>query len=188
MKPVPLVLLGFILGCSSPPPEADQASRSEDRMTWWRDAHFGMFVHWGLYSMLGGEWEGFDYGREMDDASAEWIMLSADIPKGDHPALSLQFNPTKFDASKWISVAKQAGMKYFIITSKHHDSFRFFDTGHSEYDVIDNSPFKRDIIRELADECARQGIVFGVYYSHNKDWGITASNAAPIPIPQRLST
>jgi len=139
-------------------------------MTWWREARFGMFVHWGLYSMLGGEWEGFDYGKEMEGASAEWIMLQADIPTDDYAALAERFNPTKFDAAKWVAIAKDAGMKYFVITSKHHDGFSLFDTELSDYDIIERSPFKRDVIKELADECARQGIRFGVYYSHSKDW------------------
>ena len=163
------LLLGAVLvGCPRPPPPPE--AEPPHRMTWWREARFGMFIHWGLYSTLGGEWEGFDYGKEMEGASAEWIMLAADIPTDDYAALANRFNPTKFDASKWVGIAKDAGMKYFVITSKHHDGFSLFDTELSDYDIIDRSPFKRDVIKELADECARQGIRFGVYYSHSKDW------------------
>ena len=91
----------------------------DERMGWWREARFGMFIHWGLYSVLGGEWQGFDYGKEMGGASAEWIMLSAKIPRDDYAALAKQFNPVRFDARAWVGLAKSAGMKYMVITAKH---------------------------------------------------------------------
>ncbi len=140
-------------------------------MEWWRDARYGMFIHWGLYSIAGGEWKNVDYGKEQGGASAEWLMKSAKISKEEYRAtLAPQFNPTEFDAAKWVSVAKEAGMKYMVITSKHHDGFALFDTEATDYDVMDAAPFKRDIIKELSDECAKQGLRFGVYYSQTKDW------------------
>jgi len=139
-------------------------------MEWWRDARYGMFIHWGLYSVLGGEWEGRDYGKEMGDASAEWIMNRAKIPREEYAKLADQFNPNQFNAAEWVSAAKDAGMKYMVITAKHHEGFSLFDTEYGSYDIMEASPFKRDIIKELADECAKQDLRFGVYYSHQIDW------------------
>ncbi|MDQ8183495.1 alpha-L-fucosidase [Pelagicoccus sp. SDUM812005] len=147
------------------------APKDDSHMEWWRDARYGMFIHWGLYSIAGGEWKGKDYGKEQGGASAEWLMKSADISKEEYRAtLTPQFNPTSFDAEEWVSVAKEAGMKYVVITSKHHDGFALFDTEATDYDVMDATPFKRDIIKELSEECAKQGLRFGVYYSQTKDW------------------
>jgi alpha-L-fucosidase len=142
----------------------------DERMAWWREARFGMFIHWGLYSELGGEWKGFDYGKEMGGASAEWIMLSAGIPRDEYAALAAKFNPVKFDAHAWVSLAKQAGMKYLVITAKHHDGFSMFGSKMTKFNIVDATPFHRDVVRELADECRRQGLRFGVYYSHSRDW------------------
>ena len=143
---------------------------SQGRMDWWKEAKFGMFIHWGLYSIPGGEWHGVDYGKEMGDASAEWIMHQADIPREKYAGLTRRFNPLKFDANEWVSLAKNAGMKYMVITAKHHDGFSMFDTDMTEYDVIDATPFNKDVVRELAEECRKQGLKFGVYYSHSRDW------------------
>jgi len=130
-----------------------------------------MFIHWGLYSVAGGEWEGKDYGKEQGGASAEWLMNSVPIPgKVYRETLAPKFNPTDFDAKKWVKIAKDGGMKYMVITSKHHDGFSLFDSKVSDYDVMDATPFKRDIIKELSEECAKEGIKFGVYYSQFKDW------------------
>ncbi len=150
---------------------AFSAAKNDSHMEWWRDARFGMFIHWGLYSVQGGEWKGIDYGKEQGGASAEWLMNSAKIPKEEYRnTLAPQFNPTKFDAAKWVSTARKAGMKYMVITSKHHEGFCLFDTDATDYNVMDATPFKRDIIKELSKECAKQGIKFGVYYSQSKDW------------------
>jgi len=142
----------------------------DDRMQWWREARFGMFVHWGLSSVLGGEWQGKNYGKEVGGASAEWIMLRARIPKEEYAKLAGQFNPHQFDAKQWVALAKAAGMKYLVITAKHHDGFCMFESEHTDYDIMDATPLKRDVIKELADECQRQGIRFGVYYSQRQDW------------------
>ena len=149
--------------------EKDPVSQDE-RMGWWRDARFGMFIHWGLYSVLGGEWKGVDHGKECGGASAEWIMKKGKVPRQEYRKLSEQFNPVKFDAKEWVSLAVDAGMKYMVITAKHHDGFCLFDTEHTDYNIVDATPFKRDVIKELADECAKQGLKFGVYYSQFQDW------------------
>jgi len=149
---------------------SENSLSQDERMGWWREARFGMFIHWGLYSIPGGEWKGTDYGKECGGASAEWIMNRAGIPKEEYRKLAKQFNPVRFNAAEWVSLAKDAGMKYMVITSKHHDGFCLFDTDYTDYNVMDASPFKRDIIRELSDECKKQGIRFGVYYSQSKDW------------------
>ncbi|MEI6892641.1 MAG: alpha-L-fucosidase, partial [Pontiella sp.] len=147
------------------------ATADDSHMEWWRDARYGMFIHWGLYSVAGGEWKGKDYGKEQGGASAEWLMNSAKISGKEYrETLAPKFNPTKFDAAKWVSIAKDSGMKYMVITSKHHDGFCLFDTEATDYNVMDASPFKRDIIKELSEECAKQGIKFGIYYSQFKDW------------------
>ncbi|MGJ8649404.1 MAG: alpha-L-fucosidase [Opitutaceae bacterium] len=154
---------------TSTPTFAD--SIDDSHMEWWREARYGMFIHWGLYTVAGGEWKGKDYGKEQGGASAEWLMNSAKIHGKEYRnALAPQFNPTDFDAKEWVSLAKESGMKYIVITSKHHDGFCLFDTDATDYNVMDATPFKRDIIKELADECAKQDIKFGVYYSQFKDW------------------
>jgi alpha-L-fucosidase len=147
-----------------------QQTAQDQRMQWWREARFGMFIHWGLYSALGGEWEGLDYGKEMGGGSAEHIYYRTRITRDQYKALATQFNPVKFNAAEWVRIAKDAGMKYIVITSKHHDGFSMYGTKASPYNIVDATPFKRDVIAELAAECRKQGIHFGVYYSHSVDW------------------
>jgi alpha-L-fucosidase len=169
IRKISFCALFALLTLTLSPSFADQTDDSH--MKWWRDARYGMFIHWGLYSIPGGEWKGKDYGKESGGASAEWLMNSAKISGKEYRnTLAPQFNPTEFDAEKWVSIAKDAGMKYIVITSKHHDGFCLFDTDATDYNVMDATPFKRDIIKELADECAKQDMKFGVYYSQFKDW------------------
>lgn len=171
MKEFLFIVLGASAILSASALAADENTvTQDDRLKWWREARFGMFIHWGLYSVPGGEWKGADYGKECGGASAEWLMHQAKIPRLEYATLAEKFNPVKFSAQEWVSAAKAAGMRYMVITSKHHDGFCLFDTEHTDYNVMDASPFKRDIIKELADECAKQGIRFGVYYSQNQDW------------------
>jgi alpha-L-fucosidase len=141
------------------------------RMQWWDEARFGLFIHWGLYAVGGGEWNGVDYGKEQGGPSAEWLMLQAALDAQTYgDALAPQFNPTSFDAAKWVSQALDAGMKFMVITAKHHDGFSMYDSGFTDYDIIEATPFTRDPIKELAQECKKQGLHFGVYYSHRIDW------------------
>lgn len=140
-------------------------ARREARLAWWRDARFGMFIHWGLYSLPAGEWKGRQY-----PGIGEWIMFKARIPIAEYEALARQFNPVKFDADAWAQLAADAGMKYLVITSKHHDGFAMFGSRVDRFNIVDATPFRRDPIKELAAACARRGIRFGVYYSQAQDW------------------
>ena len=130
------------------------------RMKWWREARFGMFIHWGLYAVPAGEYNG-----QRSKRIGEWIMDWANIPRAEYEKFASKFNPVKFDAREWVRIAKDAGMKYIVITSKHHDWFSMFDSRVSKYDIVDSTPYRKDIIRALADESKRQGLKFCFYYS-----------------------
>ncbi|WP_446050951.1 alpha-L-fucosidase [Zobellia laminariae] len=132
----------------------------DERMEWWRDAKFGMFIHWGVYSIPGGERNG-----EVCGGGAEWIMDKLDYTIEEYEKLPPVFDPVKFDADEWVAMAKDAGMKYIVITSKHHDGFGLWDSKVSDYDIMDSSPFKRDVIKELSDACKKQDIIFCFYHS-----------------------
>lgn len=155
------------------PPHHQQSSielpfETEDeyhqRMQWWKDAKYGMFIHWGLYSYLAGEYKG-----EITPRIAEWIQNTLKIPLSEYRKIVDEFNPVKFDADAWASLAKAAGMKYVVLTSKHHDGFALFDSKVSNYDMM-STPYKKDIVKELKAACERQGLKFGLYYSHTIDW------------------
>ncbi len=130
-------------------------------MSWWRDARFGMFIHWGIYSVPAGVWK----GSRAKNFPAEWIMFEKQIPKKEYARLADRFNPVRFDAREWAGLAKNAGMKYMVITSKHHDGFCMYHSRQTSYNIVDGTPFKRDVIAELAEACAEAGIRFGLYYS-----------------------
>ena len=136
----------------------------QQRMAWFNDARLGMFIHWGLYAVPAGQWP----GRE-NKGRAEWIMIQEDISSPEYEKLAPQFNPVKFDAKAWVAVAKAAGMKYIVITAKHHDGFSMYDSKVSPYNIVATTPFKRDPLKELAAACKDAGIVFCVYYSI-ADW------------------
>ncbi len=130
------------------------------------DMKFGMFIHWGAYANLGGQWQ----GKEVKGVT-EWIMLKGRIPRDVYKTeVVAKFNPTKFDAQEWVRIAKDAGMKYIVITAKHHDGFALYDSGVSDFDIIDASPYKQDIIAELYQAAKKAGIRLGLYYSLGKDW------------------
>jgi hypothetical protein len=143
------------------------AAERDARLGWWREARFGMFVHWGVYSGLSGTWNGKAY-----HGYAEHIQRMAKIPIPVYrQEVAGKFNPQQFDAEAWISLAKQAGMGYFVITAKHHDGFAMFDSAVSDYNIVKATPFARDPMQELKAACKRQGLRFGFYYSHAFDWG-----------------
>lgn len=144
---------------------AESAGDHDARMAWWREAKFGLFVHWGLYAIPAGE-----YGGKTQPNSAEWIMNRARIPVAEYEKYAAQFNPTRFDAGRLVRLAKDTGMRYLVITAKHHDGFSLFASKASRYNVVEATPFGRDIIRELADACAQEGIRIGFYYSQAQDW------------------
>jgi alpha-L-fucosidase len=135
-----------------------------ERMEWWRNDKFGMFIHWGPYAVPAGVYD----GKEVEGIG-EWIMNKAQIPVDKYEEYSRQFNPVKFDADQWVKIAKDAGMKYIVITSKHHDGFALWDSEVSDYDVVDYSTFKRDILGELKEACDKYDIKLCFYYSI-MDW------------------
>ncbi|MHC4327998.1 MAG: alpha-L-fucosidase [Planctomycetota bacterium] len=150
---------------SSPDRSGGNAEVSRDeRMKWWREARFGMFIHWGLYAVPAGEWKG-----KRIKGIGEWIMERADIPVSEYEPLTKQFNPIKFNADQWVRIAKNAGMKYIVITSKHHDGFCLWDSKVTDYDIIDATPFGRDILKELSKACKKHGIRLCFYHSI-MDW------------------
>ena len=173
-----LTLPLLAIACSAMP--IDQRDRSPDpeslvptvaerdgRLGWWRDARFGMFVHWGVYSTLGGTWKG-----QPVKGYGEHIQRVLKIPIAEYrKEVAGSFNPTGFDADAWVRLAKQAGMGYFIITAKHHDGFAMFDSKVSDATVVKATPYAKDPMIALRDACRKQGLKFGFYYSHAFDWG-----------------
>ncbi len=145
--------------------DTETPAQRDARMAWWREARFGMFIHWGLYSIPAGTW----HGKQVPGIG-EWIMNRGSIPVADYKALASQFNPTAFSAHDIVSLAKAAGMKYIVITTKHHDGFAMFDSKADPFNIVAATPYHRDPIRELADECRKQGIKLGFYYSQDQDW------------------
>lgn len=135
------------------------------RVAWWRDARFGMFIHWGIYSLPGGEWKG-----KRVDGYAEHLMRKEKIPRAGYLELAHRFNPVKFDADKWVKAARQAGMRYLIITAKHHDGFAMYNSKVSDFNVVKQTAWKHDPMAYLSAACKKYGIKFGFYYSHAFDW------------------
>jgi alpha-L-fucosidase len=147
-----------------PPPLPAPASQDE-KMAWFREAKYGLFIHWGLYCIPAGEWKGRPVA-----GIGEWIMNRAQIPVAEYSQLAKQFDPVQFNAEAWVQMAQDAGMKYIVITSKHHDGFAMYHSLVTPYNIYDATPFHRDPIRELAGACARHGMKFGFYYSQSQDW------------------
>jgi len=137
----------------------------DKRMAWWREARFGMFIHWGLYAIPAGVWRG-----RCIPGIGEWIMYNARISVREYERLAEKFNPTKFDARRWVRIAKEAGMRYIVITAKHHDGFCMFDTKYTDYNIVRATPFRRDPLKELAEACKDEGVRLGFYYSQTLDW------------------
>jgi alpha-L-fucosidase len=140
---------------------------AQDKMAWFKEAKFGMFVHWGPYSVLAGEWKG---QQTQPGDEAEWIMQRFNIPVKDYREMARGFNPVKFDAAQFAKLAKAAGMKYLVLTAKHHDGFAMFRSQVSKYNIADWTPFGRDVVKELSEACRKEGVRFCVYYSHREDW------------------
>ena len=138
------------------------------RLAWWTDARFGMFIHWGLYAQWGSHYPGPD--GELLDGRSEHMMRHLQIPLAQYAQIAEVFNPTNFNADEWVRIAKDAGMKYLVITAKHHDGFALFNSPSSDYNVVKRTPWKRDPLQELAGACRREGLHFGIYYSLGRDW------------------
>jgi alpha-L-fucosidase len=153
-------------GDTNPDPYANETPAQRDaRMKWWREARFGMFIHWGVYSVPAGTYNGKQIA-----GIGEWIMNRGKIPMAEYQAYAKEFNPVKFNADEWVKTAKDAGMKYIVITSKHHDGFAMFDTQASQWGITHASPFGRDPLKELAAACKKYGLKLGFYYSQAQDW------------------
>ncbi len=158
----------FAGACSTSPPPPDESEiqkRTAEALKRFDDMKFGMFIHWGLYAIPAGEWKG-KYVRGI----GEWIMFREKIPVAEYEKLAEQFNPVKFSGDEWAQLAQDAGMRYMVITSKHHDGFAMFHSKASPYNIVDATPYGKDPMKELSAACARRGIAFGFYYSQDQDW------------------
>jgi alpha-L-fucosidase len=181
-----LLALGFLLPLPAAELSMDQmwgdtrvqpGLESSDRVALFRDGNYGMFIHFGLYSHLGGQWQGQTfYGI------GEWIMRQMKIPVAEYMALAKEFNPAEFDARAIAQLAKSAGMKWIIVGSKHHEGFAMFKSAHP-FNIVDATPFKRDPMKELAAACREAGLGFGFYYSHNQDWTAPGGSGGPTQNP-----
>lgn len=150
---------------TTPSADSESPAVKEKRLAWFRHDKFGLFIHWGLYSIPAGYWKG-----QRSPGIGEWIMNRMKIPVREYEQLAAQWYPVNFDADAWAQMAADAGMKYVVITSKHHDGFALFKSSASPYNAVDATPFKRDIVKELSEACAKRGLRFGVYYSQSQDW------------------
>lgn len=146
---------------------------ASNRVDWFKEAKFGLFIHWGLYSILEGSYNGHALPDKSfaqgDSWYAEWIQQRLEVPRDAYRELVKKFNPEKFDADTWIREARDAGMKYFVITAKHHDGFALWDSKVSAYDLGSTS-YRKDILGELVKACRKYGLKYGFYYSHCQDW------------------
>lgn len=161
MIPIILTVILFNMFTYSQDFTQESPEQKSQRMKWWSEAKFGLFIHWGLYAIPAGKWgDKNHYG--------EWIRHEAQIPLEEYEKLLDKFNPVEFNADEWVQLAKKAGMKYIVITSKHHDGFCLFDSKYTDWDVM-STPFKRDILKELSEACKKEGIRLCFYYSI-MDW------------------
>ena len=166
MKNLMFILLGTSIALlNACKPALKEETHPEHRLQWWDDAKFGMFIHWGVYAVPAGVYNG-----EQIEGIGEWIMLRAKIPVSEYKAFASQFNPVKYDPESWVKLAKEAGMKYIVITSKHHDGFALYDSKVTGWDIVDATPYGRDLLLPLADACKKEGIRLGFYYSQAQDW------------------
>jgi len=139
------------------------ANNGSDKLAWFQDAKFGMFIHWGVYSKIAGEWNG-------KTGYNEHVMLYAKIPIVEYEKVAKTLNPVDFNAEAWVRAAQNAGMKYIVITTKHHDGFAMYNSPSSSFNIVNITDFKRDPVKELADACRKLDVKFGVYYSLGRDW------------------
>lgn len=141
-----------------------QSASDAERMQWWKDAKFGMFIHWGLYAVPAGTYNG-----KQISGIGEWIMNRGKIPVSQYRAYAKQFNPVNYNPEAWVKMAKDAGMKYIVITSKHHDGFALFDSKVTDWDVM-ATPYAKDLLKPLVEACHKEGMKIGFYYSQAQDW------------------
>jgi len=148
-----------------------------DKMAWWREARFGMFIHWGVYAVYGNVYDGpnvegqtIHYDQRATGFPSEWIMYAAPIPRSVYREAAKKFDAKDYDPKEWVRIAKQAGMKYIVITAKHHDGFCLFETKHTDWNSTDASAAGRDLLKDLVEEAKAAGLKIGFYYSQNLDW------------------
>ncbi|MBP5486094.1 MAG: alpha-L-fucosidase [Bacteroidales bacterium] len=182
MKYLSAILLSaslMLASCNSTVPPQKEDTRSPQQILF-EDGNYAMFIHFGLYSKLEGVWKDKIYY-----GNAEWIMnrSQAAIPVEGYMAEAASFNPSAFDADAIVQLAKDAGMKYIIITAKHHEGFAMFDTAASDFDIVDATPLKRDLMAELAEACHREGLGIGFYYSQFQDWTAPGGGNGPATDP-----
>lgn len=144
---------------------------------WFKNAKYGLFIHFGLYSLLAGEYNG-----QKSSDYAEWIQSYFRISNKEMANIAKTFNPKEFNADEWVSFAKECGFKYIVFTAKHHDGFSMFDSKISEYNVVKHTPFKRDILKELADACKKADVKLGIYYSQDLDWHEENGGGYNVPV------
>jgi alpha-L-fucosidase len=150
---------------------ANETGESIDKTKWFREAGFGMFIHWGLYSIPAGVWKGDPVEDERYiNPYAEHIMMLNKIPLAEYAKLAETFNPTEFNADKIVSLAKNAGMKYLVYTTKHHEGFAMYNSKVSDYNIVKSTPYKKDPLKSLSEACKKEGIIIGLYYSLGRDW------------------
>ncbi len=152
---------------------ANAQTGNQGKMAWWKDAKFGMFIHWGVYSVPAGIYE----GKEVKGIG-EWIMKNGKIPTTTYKQYAKEFNPVNYNPEAWVKMAKDAGMKYIVITSKHHDGFALFDSKVTDWDIMDASPYGKDLLKPLVTACRKEGIKIGFYYSQSQDWNHSGGAAA----------
>lgn len=165
MKKLFIAIIALL--CSANISFSQTLNSKDERMEWWREARFGMFIHWGVYAQMAGVYKGHQQAR----GGAEWIMNRMKVPVGEYKAVAKKFNPTKYNPDEWVRMAKDAGMKYIIITAKHHDGFALFDSKASDWDIMDATPYGKDLLKPLAEACKKHGLKLGFYYSQAQDWG-----------------
>jgi len=159
MKKITIFFISMVMAISA------IAQSKTDKMDWWKDAKFGLFIHWGVYAVPAG----IHNGKDVAGIGA-WIMSNDTIPTAEYQAYAKQFNPVKYNPEAWVKMAKDAGVKYLVITSKHHDGFALFETKASKWNIVEATPYGKDLIKPLADACHKHGIRLGFYYSQAQDW------------------
>lgn len=160
--PIALATLCSTLVLGQP---VETAAQRDTRMHWWREAKFGLFIHWGVYAVPAGT-----YHDQRVGGIGEWIMRNAQIPVAEYRAFAREFNPVNYDPEAWAALAEAAGMRYLVITAKHHDGFALYPSEVTDWDVADATPYGRDLLTPLAEAARRHGLKFGTYYSQAQDW------------------
>ena len=170
MRPLTIALFALAswgAAAETPPLRKPETPAEHDaRMAWWRQAKFGMFIHWGLYAI---------------PADGEWHLRKHQMPVAEYAKFAQRFNPVKFSADTWTQVAQDAGMKYLVLTTKHHDGFALFKSAASSFNIVDATPFKRDVLKELSEACPKRGLTLGTYYSVIADWSHPGGGAGCPP-------